>query len=445
MLETLKHLEDIAIDRELFGRENLSKSESSTIPISHYKLKQVKLICGFERGIHPVASYLPGLRVFESTDHVETILSLDDLTRFSTGLRRLFLKFDRNILNKNEGISVGLSRDDNADALSRSARALTRKRSRSFADAAAVNRSSNSAPSRVFAKKVVAHDVPDLTLHSTSSEIAFRLQRLAYLTHVSLTGATDMIVSSLPTFRYLCKVRLCGCDVTSHILAETMSICESIREVALERCRGFDSLESLTCSKLVYLAISSCPDLNSKLVIDGSSLPALEILSISNQPKLGAITVSNLIELRWMTLRQCNAFSLRISHVPNLLDLALESVTVLQMRIEAANLMRLFLDCARTFVSEEVNPDNIDVTVHINAPELRRMSWQADDNSVEEALAVFAKCPKLEKLDLPSVSAEDVEPMKDEFHKACPALKSVDCADADVQLTVTVADLVSLK
>jgi hypothetical protein len=448
MLEALKKLEDIAIDRELFGRDNLSKDEAATIPLSHNHLQRVKLICGFERGLHPVAAHLPRLRVFESNDHEETILSLDALSLFSSCLRGLLIKFDKSLLSKNDGLDgaggpVAASRDvSSLDPLKRSLRALARKRSRSFGGSGVIRGAGLSSPASIMYSAKKGGNT-NLSAMSGSSDVVARLQRFKYLVSVSLNGATETIVACLPSFSYLAKLRLANCDLQSHILAETLSVCENIRKLQIERCRGFDSVESLTCSKLAYLSISSCPDLRSKVIIDGANLPALEFVNISHQPKLGAITMTNLAELRWVTLQHCNASSLRIAAVPSLLDLALETVTVFDLRVEASHLIRLFLDCARTFVSEETGGQVVDVSIAIDTPELRRLSWQADDTALERAISVFSGCSKLDKLDLPSVSSEEVDLVKDELHRMCPTLRSVGCADADIDLFPTTSDLLA--
>lgn len=433
LLETLPSIEDLVVDRELFGRDTLGDENPSIIPFSHRRLRNLKFVCGLDRGVFPAVGETPKLRSFESTGHRETIESLAGLSRNPLNVRSIALKLDRKAVKEVEGFGV-VEQPGSIEM------------SLSLGSAIVAEAPGTPPEKRAFRSAPPAFDLSPASTAETSSEISASLQKLKYLASFSLTGGTDLIVCCLPTFSYLSKIALKGCDVPSHVLAETVSICQNIREVSLDHCSGLDSLAPLRSPKLAYFAISSCPDLQSKVIIDGDSFPALEIVSLSRQRKLGSVTISNLSQLRWATVENCNASSLRVFGVPALVDLALETVTMHQMRLECSGLMRLFLDCGRTVISSEAGAEEspAEISVVVVAPLLRRLSWQTDDSSVEASTSLFAQSPLLEQVDLPSMSTEDVHPLREQLKNACPYLKTVSCSDGDVALTADSAKTMAI-
>lgn len=437
ILENLRLLEDFGIDRDMFGRDRLTADFVTVIPINHPKLLSFRIISTFVRAFLPYIEYAPNLLAFTATNHLESVASLEALSLFSLNLRSLQLRFDRNELVQIERENSAPStrqmvQDDMPMGLSAS-RPIRRKRSNSSND---VNKLVLTLPEIARTKAIVEISSPRTgTPRRIADLISECFSRIRTLTHVSLFGATERLTNSLHKLTVLAHLTLSYCILPTDTLIRLLQNIPSLRKLDLERCSSLDSIQGVRSNRLANLHISSCNDLiGDDLSFTGTNFPSLEILSVSQQVRITSIAVRDLPELRWATFtRISGAQSIIISDVPKLTDIALEGVTTVKLHVVAPVLHRMFLDCSRTEPSaSSLNPGpDLDVPVVLKMPELRRLSWQADDTETDYLLDVLKETPKIEIIELPAYEVEEVEPLYQFLRENCPLVKLVGCGDGD--------------
>jgi hypothetical protein len=189
ILENLKLLEDLSLDRDMFGRERLAASFVTVIPINHPKLLTFRMISTFVRTFLPYIEYAPSLLSFSATNHLESITSIEAMSLFSPNLRSLQLRFDRAELLEAERNGFSLSpRDDIAIAKPARRPTLVRKRSNSVNDVKKIIQPVTPVPilpqgSREFSPR-------SNTPRKVADLISDCFSRLRSLSFVSLYGAT---------------------------------------------------------------------------------------------------------------------------------------------------------------------------------------------------------------------------------------------------------------
>jgi hypothetical protein len=422
LISSLPLLEDLALDRDMFGRGSSLRTPTVPVAIVHNKLLSIKIFSSQTRNILPFVQYAPNLYAFEATDHFESLASIENIARFSPSLRSIRLKFDRDQL----GISEQTQHHKSGGSI------VTPITPRSL-----VRRRSHSASSPNPHIRDLVPSGPRLLSASSSRNLAKVVgdcfKSLPSLIYVSLTGATEKVTNSLFKLRMLRKLHLNNCALLTSTLESLVRDLKTIRIVDLERCNLLDSVAPLKSERLASLRISSCPDLKGDVSFCGESLPGLEIADISNQSDLGSLSFVDLPLLRLLKLQfvTCDG-PVRLDGVSNLNEVVFDGLACPKLSIQAPKLHRLFVDCDQVY-QEDSNGSGIEVD--IQAKELRKISWNIDCAQLDAVLPLLMCSKHLQFLEFPQVAMEDVAPIRPTLSSVCPLLRSIGCSDGELETT----------
>eukprot|EP01122_Echinamoeba_exundans_P011021 TRINITY_DN424_c0_g1_i2.p1 TRINITY_DN424_c0_g1~~TRINITY_DN424_c0_g1_i2.p1 ORF type:complete len:632 (-),score=72.03 TRINITY_DN424_c0_g1_i2:97-1992(-) len=427
-ISSLPNLEDLALDRDMFGRGSQLSTPTSPVAIVHAKLLSIKIFSTQTRNILPFVQYAPNLYAFEATDHFESLASIENIARYSLSLRSIKLKFDREQLRISEESQHQKSAGSSADSVLSpiTPRRLVRCRSHSTI--------SGSSPPNPHIRDIAPGRTRPLSAarsRNLAKVIGDCFKTLPSLIYVSLTGATEKVTNSLFKLRQLRKLHLNNCSVLTATLENLLRDLKTIRFVDVERCDLLDSVASLRSEKLASFRIASCPDLRGDVYFSGDCFPRLEIVDISNQNELSNVSFVDLPSLRLLTLQSIAcAGPVCLDNVPNLNEVVLDGIACPKLSIQAPKLHRLFVDCDQTYDEECVGSG---IAVSIKTKELRRISWNVDCAELDIFVPLLKTSPDLEVLDFPQVAMEDVSHLVSTLSMSCPLLRSIGCSDGDLQ------------
>lgn len=436
------------MDRNLFGGSRPTLDEAVHIPIVHNNLKFLKLLSASEETWIPFVKSVPSLLAFESTNLAQSIASLASITAGSPNIRSLQLCLDAP--NTEDGRSTSTpsvawheKRSENGmraggDSISSAERRGSlpklnlesglKKRSRkqlqeSKRSAISINQKHPARPNYQLANA------------------GYQLHSIRFLTEISVDGAAESVAARLPYFKHLHRIRFSRCQLSDALLSKVAHELKTLRDVDLERCVGVSTIDTLKGSSVARISIKSCPDLTGPINLHGGDFANLEILTLAQLNFVSSIVLYNLPQLRWATLANIESPSvINISDVPRLFDVALDNVLSTQIRVHSKSLCRLYLDLGQSIDSptssdgdggETVAPQ---ASIHLKVANLEKFSWQGERIPISTAVGVISKTPKLQQLELPSTSVEDVQPFATHVRESCPLLKIISCGDGDVPL-----------
>eukprot|EP01122_Echinamoeba_exundans_P001648 TRINITY_DN11665_c0_g1_i1.p1 TRINITY_DN11665_c0_g1~~TRINITY_DN11665_c0_g1_i1.p1 ORF type:complete len:923 (+),score=151.07 TRINITY_DN11665_c0_g1_i1:550-3318(+) len=448
LLESLPKLEDLVFDRDLF-RHGTHGDPTTTVSIKHENLKSVKIISSDDDTEVPCVSSAPRLISFQSSSVTESICSLESICAGSKNLRQLKLRLQRE----------SQQQDDEPDfyrlSLSATVSPVTTP-----PDTARI--SSISEPgTRYVGKRKHASDLAGFP-HADPMRRALvkacqRLDRLHFLSELSIDGAAESLAARLPMCKFLHSLSFSNCHLASPLLARLTSSLPSLRNLELDHCSGFDSLDSIHGMKIARLKVRSCTDLFGDLRFSEDYFPNLEVIRVEQVSAVTAVIVRNLPELRSAIFRNIDAPSrIKVLGTPRLLDLALDNVSCTTISVKAPELRSLYVECG---LAADDDPDarvNLKSSAHIYAdsprsdsrsvimgptyslhfvtPKLERFWFEGEDVPVDTTLALAKKHPNLEVFQIPLINIEEIDEFTSMIAVSCPQLRSINCGDGDISL-----------
>lgn len=373
VFSSLPRMEEIALDRDMFGREVAPGQSPVEVEIRHETVQRISFHSSLDPKVVLKVVYAPLLRSFEANSHSDSMAFVEHLAASvnSSTLQNLRVKFNpHKLLN-------GATSESN-ETLSR---ALTRCQS---------------------------------------------------VRRMHIRGGPPSAIMELCCLQNMHTMTLTDCTI--HMDPDrSLSNVPSLRDVSFHRCRALNNISCLKSPVLTRLSISGCSDLRGSLAFLGKHLPCLETLSISHQGHLGDVVVRDFPELRWLSLVHLHAKSLSVDTNQNLRDLTVEAAAITKTKIIAPRLQRMYFDCARYFGS--LDSDNAEeVQIKIDAPALVRVSLDAEDVDLEMILHALDRSKTLERIDLNSVLVEELSMLEGPIRDRFPCLRFVGCNDGDVVL-----------
>jgi hypothetical protein len=457
ILASLPVLEDLVLDRGLFGGSKANLDNPMHIPIVHNTLKSIKLLCSVHDSIVPYVKSAPSLVSFESTNLDQSISSLASITARSPNIRSLQLCLETPItMDSARATSTpnpnfrAPSPDHTRSSPSESEDTLpaSRERRSSLPKLDLTDGGLHRGTRHHGDKKVNPISGKRLNKiksanHYQLANVSYQLQSIRFLTEISIEGAAESVASRLPHFKHLHRIRFAKCQLSDALLLRLKADLKSMRDLDLERCKGVSCIDSLKGSQLARISIRSCPDFVGPISINGSDFPNLEVINLGQLYFVSSLVLYNLPQLRWVTLSNIESPSvINVSDVPRLYDIAFDNVSSTKIRVHSIGLRRLYIDCGQSFDSESTSDEGDGASstrsaasIHLKVPNLEKFSWQGEDIPIDVAMHVVTKTPKLQQFEMPSTSSEDIEPFKALVRESCPQLKVISCGDGEVLLS----------
>jgi hypothetical protein len=437
LLNSLPELEDLVLDRCLFGSQNGTYDNPVRVPIVHDTLKSIKLLCSTRDTIVPYIKSAPNLVAFEATNAEQSVASLGPILSQSPYVRSLTLRLESPRSGNARAASVPMS---NSRRGLEQWRVSKSESADSFLSASHPKKRSsampklNLTPGTETRRKEKSPRGENSTFASHMLTIGRHFQGMRFLTEISVEGATESVISSLLRFEHLHSVRLSKSQLCDSTLGRIMSSLRKLRDIDLERCKTLTSLESLKSCQLARVSVRNCPDIVGPISLKGSDFPNLEVIALGQLHSVSSLVLHDLPQLRWVTLSNIESPSvITVCDVPRLYDMALDNVSTTRMRIYASDLHRLYIDCGKNFDSESSFGDE-NASIHLQVPSLQKFSWQGDDVPFDVVMHLVAKTPKLQVFELPLTAMESVESFTESVKGSCPLLKRISCGDGEVPL-----------
>eukprot|EP01122_Echinamoeba_exundans_P010562 TRINITY_DN3980_c0_g1_i1.p2 TRINITY_DN3980_c0_g1~~TRINITY_DN3980_c0_g1_i1.p2 ORF type:complete len:931 (-),score=96.96 TRINITY_DN3980_c0_g1_i1:86-2878(-) len=459
ILTSLPALEDLVLDRGLFGGSSSNLDNPIRIPIVHNTLKSIKLLCSVHDSIVPYVKSAPNLVSFESTNLDQSVSSLASITARSPNIRSLQLCLETPLTMESARATSTPnpnyrapspdhqrpSQSDSQDSLLSSSRERRSSLPKLDLTDDGLHRGGRHRADKkvnpISGKRLNALKSAN---HYQLANVSYQLHSIRFLTEISIDGAAESVAARLPHFRHLHRIRFAKCQLSDALLLRLKSDLKSMRDLDLERCKGVSCVDSLKGSQLARISIRSCPDFVGPININGSDFPNLEVINLGQLYFVSTLVLYNLPQLRWVTLSNIESPSvINVSDVPRLYDIAFDNVSSTKIRVHSSGLCRLYIDCGQSFDSESTSEEGDGgasarnaASIHLKVPNLEKFSWQGEDIPIDVAMHVVTKTPKLQQFEMPSTSSEDVEPFKALVRESCPLLKVISCGDGEVPLSV---------